>query len=127
VPRFFRDSGVDLFACSHTCLPVLQAVRVAGRRRLVANNGAAGMPNFRNTRFGLLTRLSTRPEVPADSLYGTGLGSLRIDALPIRYDHDRWLRRFRANWLPGSPAHDAYHRRITKGPAFTVDQAFRCD
>lgn len=126
-PRFFRESGVDLFACSHTCLPVLQAVSVNGRRHVVANNGAAGMPNFRNTRFGLLTRISTRPEVPADSLYGTRLGSLRIDALPIRYDHDRWLRRFHANWPPGSPAHYSYHRRMTDGPAFTPSQARRCD
>jgi hypothetical protein len=127
VPRFFRESGVDLFACSHTCLPVLQALWVDGRRRLVANNGAAGMPNFRGTRFGLLTRISTRPDVPADSRYGTRLGVLRIDAVPIRYDHDRWLRRFRADWPPGSPAHESYQRRITEGPAFTVDQAVRCN
>jgi hypothetical protein len=126
IGHYFSRAEVDLFACSHTCLPYLQDFVVDGRRRLIANNGAAGMPNFRDTTFGLLTRISERPEPPADRLYGTQLGPLRVDALPIRYDHEAWLKRFLRNWPQGSPAHRSYCDRILHGPDFTPNRAMRC-
>lgn len=126
VNRYFTSAKVDVFACSHTCLPFMRDFVVDGRRRLIANNGAAGMPNFRNTTFGLLTRISERPEIPADSLYGTQLGPLRIDAIPIRYDQQAWLDRFLRNWPEGSPAHQSYFERIVSGPDFTPARAVLC-
>src|SRR5438034_9437628 len=43
-------SGVDVFACTHTCLPVIQEFDAPRGKALIVNNGAAGMPNFRDTR-----------------------------------------------------------------------------
>jgi hypothetical protein len=83
------------------------------------------MPNFRGRRGGLLTRISARPTPPAESLYGITANGLRYDALPIPYDPARWLRRFEADWPPGTPAHTSYHARIANGPAYTLAQAMR--
>jgi len=106
-------------------LPFLQDFDVEGSRRLIINNGAAGLPNFKASTFGLLTRISADPQVPAESLYGTALEGLRFDALPIHYDVVEWLERFRANWPAGSAAHAGYYERIVHGPKFTVAQAVR--
>jgi len=64
----FREGGVDVFASSHTCLPATRAFDFAHGRGVVANNGAAGMPNFAGERFGLVTRISVHPA--RDALYG---------------------------------------------------------
>ncbi|HKI99725.1 MAG TPA: hypothetical protein VKB51_14720 [bacterium] len=125
VAQWFRRAGADAFATTHTCLPFARDLLVDGRPRLLINNGSAGMPNFRGLRSGLITRISARPEVPLDSLYGIALGGVRYDALPIAYDHERWLRRFLADWPPGSPAHLSYHGRIVDGPGYTLAQAVR--
>jgi len=66
-----------------------------------------------------------RRDIPGDSLYGIEVGGLRFDAVPIRYDHATWLRRFETNWPPGSPAHQSYFRRLTAGPDFDIVQAMR--
>src|SRR5690606_9770363 len=50
--RAFDEPHVRSFASSHACLPVLQRF---AKGRIVANNGAAGMPNFRGETFGLAT------------------------------------------------------------------------
>jgi hypothetical protein len=119
----FDQASVDVFACSHTCLPVLQGLDRARRCSLIANNGAAGMPNFRNTRFGLLTRISVHPT--AHGLYGDGLNEVAVDAIPVRYDHERWLEHFDALWPNASPAAVSYRRRITDGPSYEPAQARR--
>lgn len=125
VRAYFRAADVLAFACTHTCLPFAQDFECDGSPRLVINNGAAGMPNFRGWTAGLVTRVSARPDVPAQSVYGISLGGLRFDALPVAYDHSAWLERFRAHWPPGSPAYDSYYRRLTQGPNFTPRQAAR--
>jgi hypothetical protein len=50
----FADAKVDIFASTHTCLPAFR--RFDGG--VVANNGAAGMPNFADSRYGLVTRIA---------------------------------------------------------------------
>ncbi len=120
---YFRQAQVRAFCSSHTCLPFARDYQVDGQDRLVINNGAAGMPNFRNTRYGLLTRISIRHDIPRESLYGIALGGLRFDAVPIRYDHAAWLRQFEKNWPPDSPAYQSYYQRITDGPDFDIAQA----
>ena len=50
IERAFDAADVSVFASSHTCLPVTYRVPAG----VIANNGAAGMPNFRGTRFGLV-------------------------------------------------------------------------
>jgi hypothetical protein len=121
----FRSAGVSAFASTHTGLPFLQDFDIEGSRRLIINNGAAGLPNFKGSTFGLLTRISADLQAPAESLYGTVLDGLHFDALPIHYDAAAWLERFEANWPAGSPAHEGYFGRIAHGPEFTVAQAIR--
>jgi hypothetical protein len=125
IAEVFHSAGVSAFASTHTGLPFLQDFDIEGGRRLVINNGAAGLPNFKGSTFGLLTRISADLQVPAASLYGTALDGLRFDALPIHYDAAAWLELFQANWPAGSPAHEGYFGRIAHGPEFTVAQAIR--
>jgi hypothetical protein len=112
----FADAKLDLFASSHTCLPAIRAFEFGQGPVAVANNGAAGMPNFAGERFGVLTRISVRPA--KDSLYGTRVAGAFVDALAVRYDAAAWEERFLAAWPAGSPAHESYFRRLSHGPAF---------
>jgi predicted phosphodiesterase len=118
----FEAAGVDVFASSHTCLPVLQSF--AGDRVLV-NNGAAGMPNFRGERYGLATRIALSPA--REAIYGVRRGELYIDAVPLRYDHAAWERRFVEQWPPGADAYESYFRRIVDGPQYARESALRLD
>jgi hypothetical protein len=123
VARWFLEANVRVYLSSHTCLPVFMDVSVDGQHCLVANNGAAGMPNFRGTRHGLVTRVSTVPAAASRTLYGSRVGSLHVDALPLHYNHERWVERFLANWPEGSAAHGGYHRRIDSGTELAPHQA----
>jgi hypothetical protein len=116
-------SGVDVFACTHTCLPVMQHFATPRGTSLIVNNGAAGMPNFRDTHFGLATRIATTPSTQA--LYGTRLGAAVVEAVPVPYDHEAWIARFDRVWPAGSPASLSYRRRIASGPGYDVEQALR--
>lgn len=115
-------AGVDLFASSHTCLPVLREFALTRGSLIVINNGAAGMPNFTGAHFGLLTRISIHPS-PIAPVYGVRRRGVDIDALPIRYNYERWREAFLADWPPGSPAHDSYFRRIVDGPVYSAEMA----
>lgn len=120
---WFDAAGVSVFASSHTCLPVMQAIEARHGRCLLANNGAAGMPNFSGTRHGLITRIS-RTAAP-DALYGAALEGVRIEALPVTYDHAAFECEFLASWPAGSPAHASYFQRIVAGPDYRLDDALR--
>ena len=131
IEGFFRDAGSDAFATAHTCLAFARdftlegMAGIDGGTRLIFNNGAAGMPNFRGTSFGLLTRISESPKPPPESLYGQVLNGVRYDALPVFYDQERWVRRFLRDWPEDSPAHRSYAGRILHGPDYTPAQAAR--
>ncbi len=116
------EAGVDVFASTHTCLPALRTFHGANGKLTIVNNGAAGMPNFRDTRFGLISRISTIPS-PHRPVYGTRHGALHVDALAVHYDADSFAERFLAVWPEGSPAHRSYFSRLNGGPAFTPAQA----
>ncbi len=116
----FRTARVKVFASSHTCLPVLQEFAGAG---VIVNNGAAGMPNFAATAYGLATRIALTPH--ANALYRTRLGPLHVEAVPIDYDAAAWHAAFRAQWPEGSDAHVSYWRRIVHGPRYGLDLAQR--
>jgi hypothetical protein len=118
--RAFETTKVQVFASSHTCLPVLQSF--SGGRVLI-NNGAAGMPNFRGDLFGLATRIALSPA--DDSFYGVQIGDLYVDAIPLHYDLSGWRRRFLAQWPAGTDAHVSYYRRIVHGPAYMPSDALR--
>ncbi|MDQ3025003.1 MAG: hypothetical protein M3R58_00650 [Pseudomonadota bacterium] len=114
-----HDGQVDAFASTHTCLPALRAFD----RGVVANNGAAGMPNFAGARFGMLTRIGVRPFAGPERLYGVEVAGAQVEALRIDYDHVRWMERFLAGWPEGTPAHASYFNRIREGTRFTLAEA----
>src|SRR4051812_28750830 len=118
--RAFVQAGARIFASSHTCLPVLQRVPGAG---LIANNGAAGMPNFRGTRYGIATRISVRSS--NEAIYFQKEGNVQVEAVALDYDHEAWERCFLAQWPGGSAAHRSYYERIVRGPSYGVNQALR--
>jgi hypothetical protein len=106
---------VDVFASTHTCAAALRDDALPSGRLTVVNNGTAGMPNFRDTRFGVITRIATSPS-PHAPLYGLERDGVHIDALALAYDCDAFLARFDARWPQGSPAHVSYRRRLVHGP-----------
>lgn len=116
-------SRIDVYASSHTCLPALRDFDLRAGRMTIVNNGATGMPNFRGTAHGVLTRIGVGPS-PHLALYGIERDGVFIEALPVPYDQRRWLQEFVATWPPGSPAHESYFHRIVDGPAFLPGEAF---
>ena len=122
ISRWFAEARVEIFAGSHTCLPVF--CELPGGR-VVANNGAAGMPNFRATRHGVITRIGVTPARGAHALYAVRAGDTPIEALPVHYDLARFEREFLSNWPAGSPAHASYHGRIVRGPDYESVRAIR--
>ena len=118
----FAAAKVDVFASTHTCLPILR--RWPGgalRLRCVVNNGAAGMPNFAGDPSGLCTRIAaTRSPHPV--VVEVRVGDAYVALLRVRYDTERWLDSFLAQWPVGSPAWQSYFERITHGPAYAVEQ-----
>jgi len=114
----FAAADVDVFASSHTCLPATRRFD-AGGPKVVANNGAAGMPNAHGSRFGILTRISLRSS-PHRPLYGCKLGEVTIDSLAVGYDARLWERAFLRNWPEGSPGWLSYFSRIANGPEYRL-------
>jgi hypothetical protein len=117
-----ESSQIDVFASTHTCLAALHDYERIPGRLTVINNGAAGMPNFSGTRFGVITRIATTPS-PHATLYGLQRDGLFIDALAVHYNDDTFLARFLARWPQGSAAYLSYFSRITEGPDYSVAQA----
>jgi hypothetical protein len=113
---------VDVFASTHTCLAALRDLTLPGGRLTVVNNGAAGMPNFAGTRYGVITRIATTAS-PQPPLYGLKRGGVHIDALAVSYDHAAFLARFMARWPKHSAAHASYLERIMAGPDYRLAQA----
>jgi hypothetical protein len=113
----FERSKARVFASSHTCLPVMAAFH---GERLVVNNGAAGMPNFQGTSYGIATRISV---ASGSSLYARRAGGLYVEAVALDYDAVAWRRRFLAQWPEGSDAHRSYYQRIVDGPRYRPGQA----
>ena len=123
VESAFRDARVDIFASTHTCLPALRALDVESKRAVVANNGAAGMPNFAATRFGLVTRVARKAFEGPEKLHGLECRGVHVEAVKLAYDHERWAARFLASWGAGTAAHASYFRRIVEGPRLALGAA----
>lgn len=115
-------ANVDVFASTHTCLAAMRRFEFAGKPLVIANNGAAGMPNFAGRRTGLITRIGAGPG-PHPALYGERLGNACIDALEIPADPGLMWREFAAQWPENSPAYISYAKRFRGGPSHTVARA----
>lgn len=120
----FAASHTRIIASSHTCLPVALKLSTARGACLLFNNGAAGMPNFAGTQFGVITRISVTP-APTTALYGTVIDGVHVDALAVHYDHPQWQAAFLANWPEGSAGHQSYFHRISHGPRYGLNKAMR--
>lgn len=134
VARWFDRAGVDAFACTHTCLPVFQALTALTAQsttgpRWVLNNGATGMPNFAGDGAGLLTRVAVTPFRGPERRFGivVGSGAVHVEAIGVEFDAAAWQQRFSQDWPPGSDAHQSYFERITRGPAYEPHQAVRTE
>ena len=124
-----QSSTVDVFASTHTCLAALRdfalrdfALRdlpLSAGRLTVINNGAAGMPNFSASTFGVISRIATSRS-PHRTLYGLLRDDVRIDAIAVHYDRRAFLDRFLARWPQGSSAHQSYFSRIAGGPDYPM-------
>jgi len=124
-PRFEqlrRDAAIDIFASTHTCLAALRRFSTPDGDLAIINNGAAGMPNFRLSNFGLMTRIATQPS-PHLRLYGSEQDGAHIDAIPLEYDNSMFLKAFLRRWPEGSAAHQSYFGRIAAGPEHDAAQA----
>jgi len=122
----FEQAAVDGFASSHTCLPALKAFETPLGERFIVNNGAAGMPNFRGQRCGVLTRIAVVPvpaALQATRLYGGEFDGIHVDALAVRFDATAWDLDFARLWPAGSDAAISYGSRIVDGPDFRIDDA----
>lgn len=119
----FQAAEVDVFASTHTCQAGMRHFQWATQQGLIANNGAAGMPNFKGRLEGLITRISRQPS-PRPSLASQRLCGIHIDALPLPYAQADWLAHFLERWPPGSAAHASYFERIAHGPHYSLAQAF---
>lgn len=118
-----HEANLTGFASSHTCLPTFRRFAVPEGRHFVINNGAAGMPNFAYTQYGLLTRISVHAAPDGVAQYGDVFDGVHVDALPVHYDVAAFEQAFLANWPAGSPAHHSYFKRISEGPAFAAPHA----
>ena len=118
---------VHAFACSHTCLPVFQALRLEGETapRWVLNNGAAGMPNFAGDLAGLVTRVARRPFDGPERRLGATQDGVWLDAIALETDPTEVQTAFLRQWPEGSDAYRSYFARLTGGPDHRVIDALR--
>lgn len=120
----FAATNARVIASSHTCLPVALELATTYGTGVLINNGAAGMPNFRGTRQGCITRIATQPSRHVTPLHSLRAGPLVVEALAVDYDAARWEREFLANWPPGSAGHASYFHRISAGPDYAPGDAY---
>ncbi|MEX6502051.1 hypothetical protein [Pseudomonas zhanjiangensis] len=99
-------NAIEVLATSHSCA----AVALDLNHGALINNGAAGMPNFADGRYGLVSRIATSAHPAA--LYRCQRDGLFIEALPLNYQHDAFLAEFDRQWPAASPAALSYRGRI---------------
>ena len=117
------QSGMDVFASSHTCLPVTRTFILPSGPLVVANNGSAGMPNFSGSSYGIVTRIATRPR-RGPILHCVELDGVYIEAVALNFDFVHWHQEFLSQWPSGSPAWLSYWKRIVNGPDYSRSEAY---
>ena len=114
---WMSGQGIRVLATTHTCAPAA----LAWEHGAVINNGAAGMPNFKGQLWGLVTRIAVSPH--QDALYRGKAGELFVEALPLRYEHEAFLKWFDRLWPQGSPAEVSYRERIVNSTEDELEDA----
>jgi len=118
IQTWLQAAGVDAFASSHTCQPVCRRYPEG----VVINNGAAGMPNFADGLYGVVTRIATRSGL-LDPLYQSEYQGLRYQAVPLHFDAKAWQAWFLSYWPEGSDAYVSYWNRISQGTSLSREGA----
>jgi len=122
----FEQAALDGFPSTHTCLPALKVFDTGLGERFVVNNGSAGMPNFRGSRAGLITRIAATPlrgRLASARSYGATTAGVYVDALSVQFDADAWMAEFERLWPAGTAAQVSYRQRIVDGPCFSIEDA----
>ena len=133
--RMLTDAEFDIVASSHTCAPILRRFEYPGEEpRTLVNNGAAGMPNFKNDLAGVATRISLVPlsaqgeqrlaQLRVRVLHQRQQAGVWVESIAIDYDPEQWWQLFVSRWPQGSDAHESYADRIQHGCSATVQQAY---
>lgn len=118
--KWFKDNSIDIIASTHTCAPAV----FSKNSKAVINNGASGMPNFSNTNYGLITRISKNKNERA--IYRSKLDDIYIEAVPINYDSNKFITWFDSVWDSDSPAAISYRDRIVSGGCDSPKDALIC-
>ncbi len=107
---FFTAHGIGVLSTTHTCA----AAAVCTPHGAVINNGSAGLPEYKGLLYGLVNRISTTRH--PDAVYRARVEDVWVEAVPVRYDQDAFIRWFDAIWEPDSPAAISYRPRAVAGP-----------
>jgi len=118
---WFRKTGADIIASSHTCEPALWSGSVDGRPRVIVNNGSAGMANLQGDTRGLITRIALDPsgDNPVACVDAAGVA---VSLQPVAFGLTAWLDRFDRIWPAGSDAALSYRQRMTAGTSLLPGQ-----
>lgn len=115
--KWFKENDIDILATTHTCSPAALKIE----NGIVINNGASGMPNFKNKIYGLITRISLYESDKA--IYREKIKKLHVEAVAVKYNNDNFLKWFDNVWAIGSEASLSYRDRIVNGPDDFIDNA----
>ena len=104
-------------------IPVFQffvATHRNGEEKLLLNNGAAGMPNFKNKNFGIVIRISSGKSPDEKVLYRKKVKNYFFEAIKLEYHNKNFIKEFLSNWPSKSSGHKAYFDRIINGPIYDL-------
>lgn len=107
--NWFSEHKIDIIACTHTCSPAMLKLD----SKVVINNGASGMPNYKNRLSGNIIRISKIKSNRA--ICRTKIDDIYVELVAVNYDTDAFLNWFDNLWDKKSPASLSYRTRIIKG------------
>lgn len=108
--EFFANHQIDILSTTHTCA----AAAVALENGIVINNGSAGLPEYKGLLYGLINRIAKAPH--SDAIYRAKIKGVYVEAVPVRYNQEAFIKWFDSIWESDSPAAKSYRPRAVSGP-----------
>ncbi|MBG9980552.1 hypothetical protein [Facklamia lactis] len=122
--KWMKFYDIDILATTHTCGTAF--LYSDDHQKIISNNGAAGMPNFKGTNFGLSTRISisnrNKHAVYSQSITKNNQ-KIYVELVPIQYSQNKYIKWFDSIWPKGTSAEKSYRNRIIKGPNITLNDS----